>query len=556
MKRFTSYIVSLLMVVTNQAVAFTGEEHQTLADSAFFSVIREISLPGSDSGYSLNCGSVDIYHSQLIENGRSFGSLVAELAKDDFTKCRFHARGQTVMEQLQLLPRTVIDDIWQEAHASDSLIFSSNEHFRAKATSNMDNVITRYLAYHLVAIQFAANDFSPKLDAVICLRSALMWEALAQGYLADCFSSGHMVLYWEDPLAALHRRNLHEAHDQHSMQGIFVINAKGDVWQAFGDGILFWNDPSYHHLVEACQASLREVLIAFYLGQNCQLPPELKDWLVQNGQQLPAGELVEKWLHLPVIELYDTPQPPTLLPSLMHLPMPITATWSRRIDSANSENLSRRHHYPQFNTAGNNDTTLIGLDVNFLYHLSEVPGWMIPQPFQAQPPVLPQSLIRLDPNWASVQFVQDLYHTPSYKGTLLFGGYQGVFRNEQSQPIIGIGKGLLEDALLIKNVDVRMQCHFNAGLLQEDVIATPVGGTLINPILSKLASLLKGIRVEGGPALMLGEDPSFGFAFALGLTSNSIPMGFTYAAASFEIIYFGYTPENDIHGIGLRVILH
>jgi hypothetical protein len=138
----------------------------------------------------------------------------------------------------------------------------------------------------------------------------------------------------------------------------------------------------------------------------------------------------------------------------------------------------------------------------------------------------------------------------------LYGGYQGVFGNDQSQPLIGLGKGLFEEGLLIKNVDVRIQYHFNVGPLREDVLATPVGGCLINPIPSKLAAWIKGIRIEGGPAVMFGDNPSFGFAFAMGLASNAIPMGFTYASATFEVVYFGYTPERDLHGVGLRCILH
>ncbi len=556
MKRFTFYQLTLAIVITNQALAFTSEEHKTVADSVFCSVIRQISILGSDSNYSLNCGGVAINLSHPLGDGKSFGALVAELANDDFVKERFHNRGQTVMEQIQPLSRTLIDDLGQQALASDSEMFSLNKHFRTKDKCQVDNVVARYLAYHLVAIKFAANDFSPKLDGDFCLQQALTWEALAEGYLADCFSSGHMVLCWNDPLAVIHQRNLREAHRHHSFQGIFVINAKGDVWQAFGDGVLFWNDPSYHHLFEASQASLNEVLIAFHIGQNCQLPAKLNDWLKQNGAPLADEELLEKWLRSPVIELYHTQQPPALLPSLMHLPMPVTATWSRHIESATSEGFARRQHFPQFSASGFYDSTLIGLDKTFLYQPSSVPSWLIPEPFQARPAASPQYLVRSDPDWASVQFVQDLYDAPSYKGALVYFGYEGVFENDQNQPVFGLGKGLMEEALLIKNIDIRIQYHFNAGLIRQDVLATPFGGTIINPISSKLGSLIKGIRVESGPALMLGEDPSFGIAFAFGLASNAIPLGFTYAAATFEIVYFGYTPTNDIHGAGLRVILH
>ena len=555
MKAAASYIAFLSIVIANQAPAFTGEEHQILADSAFSVVLCEVSVINSDSVYSLECGDVAINFSEKFWNGRSFGTLVAELAKDDFAEYRFHERGQTVMEQLQSLSRVPIDEVCQLALTSDTAIFDTKQNFWASGKDDKNNVVASYLIYHLAAIQLAANGSSPKLDADECLRRSLMCEALAQGFLADCFSSGHMVLQRDDPLAAFHRRNLREAHRLHSLQGIFVINASGDVWQAFGDNVLFWYEPTYYHLLEASLASLREVLAAFYLGQKCPIPQKLKKWLDENGPAISAEKLLESWLNSPVSALYNTPEPPTLLPTLMHLPMPVTASWSMRIETNGLEHVHRRHHYPQLSNSIFHDSSLDHLDKTFLYDVKKLPAWMVPKPLQGQPPVAPQTLVRTDPDWASVQFLQDLYPAPSYKGGLVQVGCQWQFKKGQQQPMFGLGLGLIENALLIKNVDVGINYHLNVTRNQEDLLSATFGCSLPSFFPWKIAGWIDGVRIEGGPALNVENNSSIGSAFAVGVVSKPVTFGFTYAAVSLQIMYVGYTPISYQDGVGLRLIV-
>jgi hypothetical protein len=121
--------------------------------------------------------------------------------------------------------------------------------------------------------------------------------------------------------------------------------------------------------------------------------------------------------------------------------------------------------------------------------------------------------------------------------------------------VFGAGLGLIENALLIKNVDVGINYHLNTAPNQEDLLAATFGCSIPSPFSWKIAGWIDGVRIEGGPALKVENNSTIGSAFAIGVVSKPVTFGFTYAAVSMQIMYVGYTPISYQDGVGVRLIV-
>jgi len=519
----TAVLLLLVIAATTTTYAWDKEEHRLLADSVFSAVMRECRSDSSADGLPLD--------------PHGFAQRVAQLAANDLDPARFHDRGQSIMDQLSALTTESLGVI-------DSAQLP---------TPPGNNVVASFLRSHLRALRLAFREGKPATTDSFALASALNEEALAQGYLADAFAAGHILSYNELPLSFLHKRNREEAHNYHRDRGVYVINGRGDVWQTFGDGLLHWYPPTYKAVFDACAASLREVLIVWFTTTSWGNPGDVAAWLWLNCRQTGRSEeeVVGWWLaEHSGQEYYRDVQ----LPSLLYFPMPITATWSYRTLEADEHGVRRRHHYPQLRETGFHDPDLSDIDDAFLYSHESVPEWMIPEPLQAASSVSAHELIKSDPDWASVRFVQNRHAPPSYRGLLLQAGGQVTIREGHTRGgmSFGLGYGIWDDLLLIKNVSIAATflpafCESNHHLLTSTLglgIDLPGDG------------LIGTLRLEGGTAIGLSKDfNDFGPVFALGVDSRVMPLRFTYAGITWRLKYQWFSLDTPVSGPSIEMVL-
>ncbi len=106
------------------------------------------------------------------------------------------------------------------------------------------NAINMYVTMHLVAVDLAEQSGlayrSDPAAARRLLLYAFLFNAFADHFLEDAFSAGHLVVN-RTIMASL--TNNKALHDFYSEYGTTVVNRKGEVWKAFGDG----NFNNTHH---------------------------------------------------------------------------------------------------------------------------------------------------------------------------------------------------------------------------------------------------------------------------------------------------------------------
>jgi hypothetical protein len=514
-------LLLLILVAPTTTYAWNKEEHRLLADSVFSAVMRECRSDSSADGLPLD--------------PHGFAQRVAQLAANDLDPARFHDRGQSIMDQLSALTTESLGVI-------DSAQLP---------TPPGNNVVASFLRSHLRALRLAFREGKPATTDSFALASALNEEALAQGYLADAFAAGHILSYNELPLSFLHKRNREEAHNYHRDRGVYVINGRGDVWQTFGDGLLHWYPPTYKAVFDACATSLKEVLVVWHVSRGLELPDSLVAWIKGVEADMTPEQLVDAWLSEHTgPEYYGVIQ----LPSLMCLPMPVTATWSYRTDQIDEHGVLNRYHYPQLRETGFHDPDLSDIDDAFLYSHESVPEWMIPEPLQATSSVSAHELIKSDPDWASVRFIQNRHAPPSYRGLLLQAGGQITIREGHTRGgmSFGLGYGIWDDLLLIKNVSIAAAlqpafCEPNHHLLTATFglgIDLPGDG------------LIGTLRLEGGAAIGLSRDfNDFGPVFALGVDSRVMPLRFTYAGITWRLKYQWFSLDTPVSGPSIEMVL-
>ena len=550
--RKLTLVMGFLWALSDIAISWEKEEHRLLADSALAAVLVDcgVEVHGSqflifDRGFSISLGK------QLWQD-KTFGEICAWSSGNDAAYSRFHERGRSIFQQLRRLSASLIDAKWREHSRRSSEGDAVTGIWRSvhSAEQSDHNVIANYLLHHLIAIRFAKIAGQGGNEGNEALRRALIYEAMAQGYLSDSFSSGHILVPLSDVFSGFHSINNSHAHNFYRTEGVYVINSSGDVWQAFGDKLLHWYAPAYRHILNACISSLRELFLVYYVSTGGGVPERLKKW----GQSVSAGmsmqEIVSNWNSNQDGEIYYTSR---RMPTLLRLPMPTSGTWSVRTEKIDEYGIHRRMHFPQLRETGFHDPELDGIDVEFLLPRAAVPSWMIPDMLHEKSP---EELIRSDPDFASVRYVQERHFPPSYVGLLFRLGGGVVFKKNDSGlgTSMGLGYGLVEDLLVIQKISVDAVLMPSFDEARRFLFATNFG---MGVKLPSLVGLVEASHLEAGYAWGLRRPfKARGFRFAAGLETRTIPVGFTYAGITVRLMYQNIALERTLHGVSLDLILH
>jgi hypothetical protein len=547
----TITVFLLLALPAGKAWAWEGKEHRQLADSALAAVISEC---GWDDGDSLSARigpDILIRLPKKLWSGKTFPEICAFLSRPDFTRSRLHDRGRTILEQLHPLSRQRIDDEWALVVSSPPQDVLSESTVRSVEMPDR-NVAANYLLYHLMALRFA--DFAGRLpvNANEAFRRALVFEAAAQGYLADSFSGGHMLVPCPDVFFRLHDFNNRSAHEHYSNEGVYVVNSAGSAWRAFGDRILDWYAPSRRAVYGACAASLREVFAVLYAAEGGgEFPDRLREWLKSVEPDSSAEAVVRGWtVPRSGAEYYGLCR----LPALMLVPVPVSAAWSVRTDRADEYGIHERRLYPQLREAGFHDPDLRGIDRRFLYPRKAVPDFMIPDLLASSDP---KNLIRSNPDFASVRYVQDRSFPPSYTGVLVSvaGGLTRESHRLKPALSLGPGYGIKENLLPVLRFSVETDWlhSYRDG---KSSYVVPWVGLGIKTADTFDTDPLACVQMEFGYAAGVGASSGeCGFKIAAGLESTTVPLGFTYSGVRFRIKYQRIALSRKLEGVFLEMVV-
>ncbi len=555
MNKVIAIIAAILLVcgiAATETRAWDESEHRQLGDSVYRTVMGKYCLPSADGAFLLRDAENIIVLSNKVWHGMTFGQLCARFARDDLARDRFHDRGKTILQQLQVLTPEMIDDAWQDISSRPAYAFDPDSvgALSLPPETSPKNVVSAYLLYHLLALRMAQSAGESQVRKQRLPGRAIALEAVAQGYLADAFSAGHILTPVSDRLAPLHPRNTRETHDHFRNEGVYVINSRGEAWQTFGDRLLHWYAPTYRPVFEACCFSLTELLAVMCGAAIDSLSPGLEAFVRENAPHQNAEATVSSWLESRRGDRYYSE---LRVPTLVRLPMPVAATWSLRTNIRDEHGIRRRFHFPQLREVGLNDPGLIDIDHEFLYRRSAVPDWLIPPPFLDRMPADPDSLARFHPDWASIVWVQNRYAPPSYKGMLshLGGQLMSTGGKYQSGGMIGVGYGFWDDLLVIRDVSADITLFPSVYEPKRFLLVSTAGFGF--PL--AVATWLKSLRLDGGVAFGLRSDHKRGGGvLAIGLDSKVWPLRWTNIGLTCRLKYQWFFLDHTFHGPALELI--
>ncbi|MGE5810892.1 MAG: hypothetical protein ACM339_05280 [Ignavibacteria bacterium] len=533
------FVLLLFIFFSAKAFSWEKEEHQILADLAFDSTLNFCGINSNDSLIFIP-GEAPI--DKILWNRMSFGDISSFFSGDDISQSHCHLRGQTIMQQLDLLSESYINAEWEGINKTPGDIQSIG--------ASNQNAVFNFLLYHIIAARFArlaGEEAGAKNEK---LRWALTYEAAAQSYLSDAFSSGHMLLSVSDFLAPLNYFNVQITHDYYCSEGVYVINSQGDCWQAFGDKLLQWYPYPFSRVFEACTTSLRELFLVYFTSQNnVDIPADLEKWTNTIAPGTTPEELSNLW-----VKPYDGVKyySEIKMPSLLYIPMPVAAAWSVLTDMKDKYGIYIRRNYPQLIENNFHDPDLYEIDTGFLYPKNSMPAWMIPK-FLPNDSI--QNLIRYHSDIASVRYVQDRYIHPSYMGYLLSVGGSYIFTNPKNKfgVSIGFGWGFSDEFLFILNKpSVFVSAMRLFGNNNEWLLMTDAGFDFNTPIFSFFLPHLE-FGYAWGFQSTLNEN---GGKYALGFDTETIPLGFTYAGLTVRLKYQFIFLNKTLRSPMLEVILH
>ena len=539
---YKTFVLLLLLSFSAETFSWEKEEHRLLADLAFDSTLAFCGIYFNDSLIFFPGKTGIISVNKKLWNDQSFGNTSAFFSEDDLSQSHSQLKGKTILQQLDPLSAENINEIWDRIKENPDDI---------QTVENPDeNAVYNYLLYHLIALRFANLSATDGESHNEYIRYALIYEAAAQSYLSDTFSSGHMLLPNSDFLAPLNSFNIQIAHDHYCSEGVYVINSNGDCWQAFGDKLLQWYPYPFNRVFEACAASLRELFLVYFTStENVDIPVNLAKWAKLISPVVTPEELSSLWVtSYDGVKYYSELK----MPALLYIPMPVAASWSVRTDMKDEYGIHLRKNYPQLMEEKYHDPDLDEVDLGFLYSNYSMPGWMIPD-------FLPgdslQNLINYNPEIASVRFVQNRNFPPSFRGYLLTVGVTYVFTENKNEmgSSLGFGWGFGDLSLL---VFIKPTFFVTAMRLFGDNQAWILSADIGVGINASVFGICK-------PYIELGStwgsrSPYNGYAgnYALGLDSETLPLGFTYAGLTFRLKYEFIIFNKTLHSPVLEVILH
>jgi len=553
-----------------------------MADSALAVVLRDCSAIESNDGWCLT-QSKSCFHKRLW-NGKNFGEICSLGAADDLVSSRFQERGKTILEQLRSLGSPQLSEILHTQLATEQ----TNPGIPLQKSPPLPNiplsdknVIVNYLVYHLAALQCAKRAGGQNTGE--SLELALTYEAIAEGYLLDAFSAGHLLVRLSDPFAFLHPVNTKIAHDYYDNEGVYVIDSRGDVWLTFGDQLFEWYAPTFEHSFNALTSSLRELFLVHYVYiDSTRIPNCLSTIIDTNRKSMTISATVRGWTAAyDLKDYYELLQMPTLL----RLPVPISATWS--ISASTSDSLRRRVHYPQVRESeqdpGFRDPEKEDIDEEFLYPTKSLPTWLLPERWIPRDSLhggrfsdlsagrrvtLAANLIRRDKDIASVRFQQERYIPPSYRGLILTcaSGYLAYQGSTSGVAQVGIGYSppiaILPDVPLIDRLSAgagythfldngaRSLLSLSGGLSFSTALKPYRVGT------HKPFRYIEYVRVEGGHVWGLREAlRSHGALISVSLESGTIPLWFTFSGITIRPKFSWMFLEETMSGASVEIVI-
>jgi len=543
-----SMVLCCIIAYLDASSAEDKDEHWRIPDSAYATVLREL---GGGNGPSLADPVASRLQPELeIWQGSTFGELSLRETGCGLPACRFHARGKSVLQQLCSLDSSEVYSAISR-HVTDDTAAQGGS-----AMLSDHNVLANYLVHHLIALHYGKRAGQNAGESMHLLQLALLYEAKAQSYLIDAFSAGHLLVPLSDPWSFLHPMNNAEAHDFYSSQGVYVLNSKGEQWQAFGDKLLQWYAPTFEHLFGGCCSSLRELFLVYYVfATPSRLPVSLKGWLDSIGNVNAADSLVNKWLVITSGNVYLTDSE---MPTLRLLPMPISMTWSKRTDIIDTHGIAHRIQYPQLKASRDDpafcDPHIQDMDEEFLYHWGDLPGWMLPDAWvppdslggrsvkdlsRGRRDSLAANLIKHDPSIASVRFIQERYYPPSYYGLLTSIGVTSIIQSDShySGIIVGLGCAppwtLLSEPAFVSRISANASWSHFFGDEERSLVSINVGlgvSLFKNPAgTHKTFRYTEYVRLDGGYAWGIGPQfKGHGWLASLAIETGAVPLWFTY----------------------------
>jgi hypothetical protein len=232
--------------------------------------------------------------------------------------------------------------------------------------------------------------------------------------------------------------------------------------------------------------------------------------------------------------------------------MPVAATWSVRTEKADSYGIHKRKHYPQLSEKKFHDPDLKEIDTMFLYSSSSIPDWMIPE---FLPNDTLQNLINYHPDIASVRYIQDRHIPPSYQGFLLSAGTVVVLSDAINNfgVSFGTGYGFADEFIFfIEKPSLNISATNLFGDINKWILMADIGFGVKVDVFGLLYPLFDFGYARGF------QSPYNGGAvkLSLGLESETLPLGFTYAGLTFRLKYQFIFFDKIMHSIVLEIILH
>lgn len=570
--------LGLLLSCAGHLLAADKDEYRRIADSSLATVLRQSGATEEQGKWCLASSPVCIKKNLWLN--KNFGRIASESVESDLASSRFHERGKTILEQLRSLDSAQVNSILASHLRQMTSGLSTT---LPEVEIRNANVILSYLLHHLVALHLAKDAGTGGANGGPTLERAMIYEAVAESYLIDAFASGHMLVPMFDGLSFLHPTNNKAAHDFYNIQGTYVLNSRGEVWQTFGDQLLEWYAPTFRHIFEACCTSLREILLAYYgSAESGAIPDSLSAWGRSIAGDTPLKLVVDRWLGIRDAQLYYSS---LKMPTLLLLPMPISATWSLRTEEVDRFGIHQRKQYAQIKETpddpGFHDPYVLDVDDEFIYTRGSLPEWMLPDAWippdslqgrslkemsQDQRSRLAANLIKHDTNVASVRYMQERYYPPTYWGLLFHAGGGYFFNSAPSSAAWSAGLGYAPPLALTPDVPLLDRLSFDLTYVQlteknPRQLLSLTGGLSIGLYTHRAGTkkpfrYLEYLRLESGYAWGLGSPlKSRGAVLSFGLESGTIPLGFTYAGVSLRLKYQSVLLNRSLNSVAMEFIM-
>ncbi|NIV14173.1 MAG: hypothetical protein GWN62_23740 [Aliifodinibius sp.] len=525
----------ILLSICKLAVSGEKEEHREFARIALDSVLADSKGELHPALAALFLRNDSVITNTPLWDEKSFADISVAFSENDYSPASYHKPGRSILEQLKSLASSEIEKTFSDLESATTV----------KSFENKDkNVVVNYLLHHLIALRLANRAGVNAANRHENLKSAFSYEAIALSYLVDAFSSAHMLIKHKF-LSGLQPFNYRKAHSFFRNKGVFVINSKGEAWQTFGDGLMLWYEPTYRHVLDGATTSLREVLLVFHLAvASDTLPASLSSL----KESLPPAHPVSTWLETRAGQNYYAVHK---MPSLLCLPMPVSATWSKKSEVADEHRIHRRIHYPQLRESGLYDPDMDGIDPDFLLSKESVPDWLISGEFERDPnPDFAREIIKEDTNFASVRFTQPRSFPPSIYGVLLNAAGGGSFNGDlKSTIVLGAGFGLADNLLFFNNPSADLLYTRIFDNKDRHFITLTFGtGIVVEPI---------AFRFELGKAHEIDRRfDLFDYKIAAGIELPMLDLSFTYAGITSRIMVQRIFTGSSLHGVYFQIVLH